>query len=86
MFKLGVEWWSEIFIFYGIISAVAMWEIGKFQKKRNVQLKRVENLEKRHENIVNEVLDLEDRIANCANLTKDGTKRVRATLKSMSPV
>ena len=36
MFKLGVEWWSEIFIFYGILSAIACWEIGKFQKKSRV--------------------------------------------------
>ena len=36
MFKLGVEWWSEIFIFYGILSAIAVWEIGKFQKKSRV--------------------------------------------------
>ena len=33
LFKIGVEWWSEIFIFYGLLSAIAVWEIGKFAKK-----------------------------------------------------
>ena len=35
-FKIGVEWWSEIFIFYGLLSAVAIWEIGKFAKKGRI--------------------------------------------------
>ena len=67
LFKIGVEWWSEIFIFYGILSAVAFWELGKYAKKSRIQLQRVDNLEKSHLFINNEVLDLEDRIENVQN-------------------
>ena len=45
LFKIGVEWWSEIFIFYGILSTIAVWEIGKFAKKSQIQQQRVHNLE-----------------------------------------
>ena len=53
LFRIGVEWWSEIFIFYGLLSAIAIWEIGKFAKKSRYQLQRVDNLEKNHEIICN---------------------------------
>ena len=36
LFQIGVEWWSEIFIFYGLLSAIACWEIGKFAKKSRI--------------------------------------------------
>ena len=36
LFKLGVEWWSEIFIFYGILTTIAYWEISKFAKKARI--------------------------------------------------
>ena len=36
MFKIGVEWWSEIFIFYGILSAIAFYELGKYAKKARI--------------------------------------------------
>ena len=76
LFKIGVEWWSEIFIFYGLLSAIAIWEIGKFAKKSKIQIQRVNNLETNQKFIANEVLDLEDRIENVQNQTKHAMQRV----------
>lgn len=45
LFKIGVEWATEIFVFYGILTAVAIWEINKFNRRSLYTLQKVDQLE-----------------------------------------
>ena len=40
-FNKGVEWFSEIFFFYGILMALAAYEVGKAQKASEDNAKRI---------------------------------------------
>ena len=84
MFRIGVEWWSEIVIFYGILSAIAWWEISKYAKRAAMRRLRVDNLEISHDKINNEVLDLEDRIENVENQTNHARKQLKKFLKELT--
>ena len=44
-FKMGVTWWSELFIFYGILTAIACWEIRKFHQMSLNKKQRINDIE-----------------------------------------
>ena len=54
-FHKGIEWFSEIFFFYGILLTIAWWEIKKFADKAKANRMRVTNLEKNFEFMTAEV-------------------------------
>ena len=83
LFKIGVEWWSEIFIFYGLLSAIAIWEIGKFAKKSKYQLQRVDILEEKHRDIATQVLDLEDSIEAVEHKTRTAIHDLTLNLRRL---
>ena len=84
LFKIGVEWWSEIFIFYGLLSAIAVWEIGKFAKKSQIQQQRVVNLETDHKHFAKKLLAVEDRAKITSEKTSKLSKEVQEALEIAS--
>ena len=76
-FKMGVSWWSELFIFYGILTAIACWEIRRFNNMAKLKKKRISDLETSHDVVMGEIDKLEVRVAQNAKETKQALLRIK---------
>ena len=61
-FKIGVGWWSELFVFYGILTAIAVWEIRRFNNMRKEKERRITSIQTKQEYMFQEIDKLERRI------------------------
>ena len=44
-FTKGIEWFTEVFFFYGILAVFAIYEIDKFERSHRSQQNTIEGLE-----------------------------------------
>ena len=74
---MGVQWWSELFIFYGILTFIACWEIRRFNNMAKAKRKRISDLETTHDVVMGEIDKLEERVASNAKETKQALLRIK---------
>ena len=60
-FNVGIDWFTEIVFFYGILFGICYWEFKKFaNSQRNINL-RIKNLEYNSEKILETLTTVKDR-------------------------
>ena len=74
---IGVGWWSELFIFYGILTAIAVWEIRRFHNMSVAKEKRITTIEAKQAFMFEELDKLEQRIEKNSQDTRNALKKVR---------
>ena len=52
-FNMGIDWFTEIFFFYGTLCAVVCWEFNKFVERQKQLRLRLTNLESNTDDILN---------------------------------
>ena len=51
-FMLGIDWFTEIVFFYGILVSICWWEFKKFNQTQKASRQRIANLEENSEKIL----------------------------------
>ena len=60
-FMKGIDWFTEIFFFYGILVSICWWEFKKFNKSQQRSRQRLANLEENTEKIIEKLERVNER-------------------------
>ena len=60
-FMKGIDWFTEIFFFYGILVSICWWEFKKFNKSQQRSRARLANLEENTEKIIEKLERVNER-------------------------
>ena len=59
-FNVGIDWFTEIFFFYGILLGVCYWEFNKYVEAQKKLKIRIDNLEENGEEILESLKRIRD--------------------------
>ena len=59
-FNVGIDWFTEIFFFYGILLGVCYWEFNKYVEAQKKLKLRIDNLEENGEKILESLQRIRD--------------------------
>ena len=60
-FTKGIDWFTEIVFFYGILVSICYWEFRKFNASQRASRQRIANLEENSEQILEKLQTVSDR-------------------------
>ena len=60
-FEKGVDWFTEVFFFYGVLFGICWWEFKKFNQSQKNQRARLSNLEENTEKILEKLEKVNER-------------------------
>ena len=76
-FNLGIDWFTEIVFFYGVLVGICWWEFKKFNQSQKNARQRITNLEDNTEKILEKLQAVNDR----HNVTKKDLNEVLAQVE-----